>query len=64
MANSDKIAANQNSISVVEISAEETSVCCRGANQALGHPAVYLDISGDQQEVDCYYCGRTFKKPH
>lgn len=53
---------NQNKSSIVEISPQETSVCCRGESKALGHPAVYLDMSDDRQEVDCYYCGRTFRK--
>lgn len=52
----------ENNTPVVEVSAEETSVCCRGASKALGHPAIYLEMKNEQQEVSCYYCGRTFRK--
>jgi len=61
MVDSDKIVAEQKSALIVRVSAEQTSVCCRGASGSLGHPAVYLDIS-QQQEVTCYYCGRVFRK--
>lgn len=52
----------QRKTSIEVISHTETSVCCRGESKALGHPAVYLDIPDDQQEVSCYYCGKAFRK--
>ncbi|MEM8844006.1 MAG: zinc-finger domain-containing protein [Pseudomonadota bacterium] len=39
----------------------ETTVCCRGGEGALGHPAIYLYF-GDQKSVKCYYCGKEFIK--
>jgi len=34
-------------------------VMCDGGNDALGHPAVYLNLGPDRQ-IDCPYCGRRF----
>ena len=45
----------------VEVDKEVTTVCCRGVDDALGHPAVYLTFS-DQNTVRCYYCGCEFRR--
>ncbi len=41
---------------VISVSLDQTTVCCRGAKGALGHPAVYLTFA-EQSAVQCYYCG-------
>ena len=46
---------------VVCVSSDQLTVCCRGVNSALGHPAVYLTFA-EQSTVQCYYCGRQFKR--
>ncbi len=38
------------------VSPDQATVCCRGASNALGHPAVYLTFA-EQSTVQCYYCG-------
>jgi len=40
----------------VNVSTDQVTVCCRGASNALGHPAVYLTFA-EQSTVRCYYCG-------
>lgn len=37
----------------------KTEVSCDGGNGPLGHPLVYLNISG-KGEIDCPYCGKKF----
>ncbi len=44
----------------VHVSPDQATVCCRGANNALGHPAVYLTFA-EQSTVQCYYCGCEYK---
>lgn len=34
-------------------------VCCSGPEGALGHPAVYLDLT-KQGEITCPYCSKHF----
>ena len=46
---------------MIEVSEEESTVCCRGADEGLGHPAVYLTLS-DSDTVRCYYCGCEFRR--
>ena len=46
---------------VVYVGENETTVCCRGGADGLGHPAVYLTYDG-QDCVHCYYCGCKFKR--
>ena len=45
----------------VEVEKDVMTVCCRGVDDALGHPAVYLTFS-DSDTVQCYYCGRVFRR--
>ncbi|MFK7795065.1 MAG: zinc-finger domain-containing protein [Gammaproteobacteria bacterium] len=40
----------------INVSLDQKTVCCRGASNALGHPAVYLTFA-EQSTVQCYYCG-------
>jgi len=40
----------------IKVSPDQATVCCRGASNALGHPAVYLTLT-QQSIVQCYYCG-------
>ncbi len=47
---------------VTYVNYDETTVCCRGVNKALGHPAVYLSFSENTDTVQCYYCGCEFKQ--
>jgi len=46
---------------VIKVDSDVSTVCCRGTDNALGHPAVYLTFS-DQDSVRCYYCGCEFKR--
>jgi len=41
------------------IEVESTVVRCAGNDDALGHPAVYLNLEG-LNAIDCPYCGRRF----
>jgi uncharacterized Zn-finger protein len=50
---------NQNSEQIVFVDPSETTVCCRGGEGALGHPAIYLNME-EQSSVKCYYCGKQF----
>ena len=34
-------------------------VACDGGNAALGHPTIWLRITGE--EITCPYCSRTFR---
>ena len=43
---------------IVEVSPGEEISCDGG--EYYGHPKVYLTL-GDDQYVDCYYCGRRFQ---
>ena len=52
---------NQNSEQIVRVDSTESTVCCRGGEGVLGHPAIYLNFE-DQSTVKCYYCGREFIK--
>lgn len=61
MENSSKINSNGKSDQMVEVGAMISTVCCRGTDDALGHPAVYLPFT-DQKTVQCYYCGCKFKR--
>lgn len=54
---SNAIASEQ----VIKVNPGQATVCCRGANNGLGHPAVYLTFAG-QSTVQCYYCGRVFSQ--
>ena len=54
-------ASNKDADTQVYVDAEEETVCCRGTSKALGHPAVFLTFDGGNS-VQCYYCGRVFKK--
>lgn len=56
-----KSAASAEQKTVDEMDSAVSTVCCRGANEALGHPAVYLSFA-DASEVACYYCGRIFRR--
>ncbi|MEM7304768.1 MAG: zinc-finger domain-containing protein [Pseudomonadota bacterium] len=51
----------QNSEQIVFVDSTVKTVCCRGGEGALGHPAVYLYIE-DRTSVKCYYCGKQFIK--
>ncbi len=44
---------------IVEVTPDTATVACDGGRGALGHPVVYLTF-GDEETVDCYYCGRRF----
>ncbi len=50
---------------IVEVDPDIQSVACDGGDGPLGHPLVYLTF-GDDETVDCYYCGRRFVRilPH
>ena len=52
---------SQNNEQIVSVDPAETTVCCRGGEGALGHPAIYLNFDG-QSTVKCYYCGKEFIK--
>ena len=56
------MAVEMNVNQVVYVDFEESTVCCRGVNKALGHPAVYLSFEENTDSVQCYYCGRDFKR--
>lgn len=43
---------------IVDIEEHAESVKCDGG-EFFGHPMVYLTF-GDDDSVDCYYCGRRF----
>ena len=45
----------------IKVSPDQVSVCCRGASDAFGHPAVYLTFA-EKPTVRCYYCGCEFKR--
>tara|TARA_B100000212_G_scaffold53975_1_gene35515 strand:+ start:500 stop:679 length:180 start_codon:yes stop_codon:yes gene_type:complete len=36
-------------------------VACVGDAVTGAHPKVYLNIRDEGGEIDCYYCGKTFK---
>jgi len=44
---------------IIEVDPDTQTVACDGGGGALGHPLVYLTF-GDDETVDCYYCGRRF----
>ena len=44
-----------------EIHTTEETVRCAGWNASLGHPAVYLNFSG-QLQLQCPYCSQIFKR--
>ena len=46
---------------VINVSPDQVSVCCLGASDAFGHPAVYLTFA-EQRTVRCYYCGCEYKQ--
>ena len=41
------------------VETDSASVHCNGGDDALGHPAVYLNM-GEKPAIDCPYCGRRF----
>ena len=47
--------------SVKPIKANDKEAVCDGGGGALGHPKVYLPF-GKNSAVECYYCGKRFKK--
>lgn len=44
---------------VETVEVETPKVACEGDGGPLGHPRVYLNM-GDEQHIDCPYCGRRF----
>ena len=44
------------------IETEDHRIACDGGGGALGHPKVWLE-RGDDDAIDCPYCGRRFVKP-
>ena len=42
------------------ITINQPTVCCKGSDGALGHPAVYLTVGRDTGQVVCTYCGRVY----
>lgn len=61
MENASNLTSAQGSDQVIKVTADVSTVCCRGTSNALGHPAVYLTFS-DQDTVQCYYCGCIYKR--
>ena len=43
---------------IVEVDQDTANVACDGG-ELFGHPKVFLTF-GDDEYVDCYYCGRRF----
>ncbi|MEE2746408.1 MAG: zinc-finger domain-containing protein [Pseudomonadota bacterium] len=41
-------------------STQSLSVFCKGGDNTLGHPGVYLNF-GDKTQISCPYCSQRFK---
>ena len=44
---------------IIKINPDTETICCDGAEDSLGHPAVYFTFDS-KNTIVCNYCGKTF----